>query len=93
MINVNHVVLVGRLTKDIDLRKTNSNASVCSFTLAIDRRFQSQQPGAQTATVEIYGTYGGKRFHTTGDMNECAKYLNRYGKIIYGINENNENAQ
>jgi len=49
MINVNHVVLVGRLTKDIELRKTNSGASVCSFTVAIDRRFQSQQQGAQTA--------------------------------------------
>ncbi|MBQ2510358.1 MAG: single-stranded DNA-binding protein, partial [Erysipelotrichaceae bacterium] len=49
MINVNHVVLVGRLTKDIELRKTNSGASVCSFTVAIDRRFQSQQQGGQTA--------------------------------------------
>ena len=49
MINVNHVVLVGRLTKDIELRKTSSNTSVCSFTVACDRRFQSQQAGAQTA--------------------------------------------
>lgn len=49
MININHVVLVGRLTKDIDLRKTSANASVCNFTLAVDRRFQSQQQGAQTA--------------------------------------------
>ncbi len=48
MINVNHVVLVGRLTKDVEVRKTNSNTSVCSFTVAIDRRFQSQQ-GGQTA--------------------------------------------
>ena len=48
MINVNHVVLVGRLTKDIEVRKTNSNTSVCSFTVAIDRRFQSQQ-GEKTA--------------------------------------------
>ena len=49
MINVNHVVLVGRLTKDIELRKTNSNISTCSFTVAVDKRFNSQQPGAQTA--------------------------------------------
>ena len=48
----------------------------------------AQQPGAQTATIEIYGIFEGKRYHTTGDMNEFAKYLNRYGKIIYGINEN-----
>ena len=49
---------------------------------------KAQQPGAQTATVEIYGMYNGKRVHTTGDMNEYAQYLNRYGKIIFGVNEN-----
>ena len=49
MINVNHVVLVGRLTKDIELRKTNSNISTCSFTVAVDKRFNSQQAGSQTA--------------------------------------------
>ena len=49
MINVNHVVLVGRLTKDIELRKTNSNVSTCSFTVAVDKRFASQQSGQQTA--------------------------------------------
>ncbi len=39
MININKVVLVGRITKDPELRKTQSNTSVCQFTLAIDRRF------------------------------------------------------
>jgi len=37
MINLNKVVLVGRLTKDIELRKTQSNTSVASFTLVVDR--------------------------------------------------------
>ena len=44
---INRVVLVGRLTKDIELRKTNSNTSVCSFTLACNRKFAQQ--GQQTA--------------------------------------------
>ena len=73
--------------------KLAKNVSISNYGAITDLYVAAQQPGAQTATVEIYGTYGGKRFHTTGDMNECAKYLNRYGKIIYGINENNENAQ
>lgn len=46
---INRVVLVGRLTKDIELRKTNNNLSVCRFTIACDRRVSSQQQGAQTA--------------------------------------------
>lgn len=33
---INRVILIGRLTKDIDLRKTQSNLSVASFTLAVD---------------------------------------------------------
>lgn len=44
MININNVVLVGRLTKDIDLRKTQSNTSVCQFTVAVDRPKRKDQP-------------------------------------------------
>lgn len=43
MININRVVLVGRLTKDPDLRKTQSNLSVCQFTLAVDRLYKKDE--------------------------------------------------
>ena len=36
---VNNVVLIGRLTKDVELRKTTSGNSVVSFTLAVNRDF------------------------------------------------------
>lgn len=36
---MNKVVLVGRLTKDPELRATASGVSVCSFTVAVDRRY------------------------------------------------------
>ena len=35
---INRVVLVGRLTKDPELRKTPNNVSVTTFTLAVDDR-------------------------------------------------------
>ena len=35
---VNRVVLVGRLVKDPELRKTNSDVSFATFTLAVDNR-------------------------------------------------------
>lgn len=38
MASVNRVVLVGRLTRDPELRKTSSDLSVVSFTLAVDGR-------------------------------------------------------
>ena len=43
MININNVILVGRLTKDIELRKTESNLSVCSFTLAVNRKTKNDK--------------------------------------------------
>lgn len=33
---INNVVLVGRLTKDVELRATPSGANVCNFTIAVD---------------------------------------------------------
>ena len=43
MINFNKAILIGRLTKDIDLRKTQNNVSVCRFTLAINRPKRKDQ--------------------------------------------------
>ncbi|HWJ77524.1 MAG TPA: single-stranded DNA-binding protein [Niallia sp.] len=40
---MNRVVLVGRLTKDPELRYTPSGVAVASFTLAVNRTFTNQQ--------------------------------------------------
>ncbi|EAD4693070.1 single-stranded DNA-binding protein [Listeria monocytogenes] len=40
---MNRVVLVGRLTKDPDLRYTPAGAAVATFTLAVNRTFTNQQ--------------------------------------------------
>ena len=39
---MNKVMLIGRLTKDPDLRYTQSGTAVASFTLAVNRRFTNQ---------------------------------------------------
>ena len=39
---LNRVVLTGRLTKDPELRYTNSGTAVATFTLAVDRQFRNQ---------------------------------------------------
>lgn len=39
---LNNVSLVGRLTKDVDLRYTQSNVAVATFTLAVNRTFKSE---------------------------------------------------
>ena len=39
---INNVVLVGRLTKDAELRYTPSKVAIATFTLAVNRTFKSQ---------------------------------------------------
>ena len=40
---INNVVLVGRLTKDPDLRYTSNGTAVATFTVAVDRNFTNAQ--------------------------------------------------
>ncbi len=39
---MNKVILVGRLTKDPEVRNTSSQVPFCNFTIAVDRRFKDQ---------------------------------------------------
>ena len=44
---INRVILVGRLTKNPEIRKTPNGASICKFTLAVSRKVKAQgQPDA-----------------------------------------------
>lgn len=42
---LNHITLMGRLTRDPELRYTPSQTPVASFTLAVDRDFASKESG------------------------------------------------
>lgn len=63
---INRVVLVGRITKDLELKKTQNGTSVVSFTCAVNRRFQQEQAAdfincvAWNKTAEFISQYGRK---------------------------------
>lgn len=48
---LNSVSLTGRLTRDVDLRYTQSGTAVGSFTLAVDRKFKSKNGERETDFV------------------------------------------
>ncbi len=51
---LNHIVLMGRLTRDPELRRTQSGIAVVSFSLAVDRDFTSRESGEkQTDFIDI----------------------------------------
>ena len=50
---LNHIVLMGRLTRDPELRRTGSGVAVASFTLAVARDYAAQGAEKETAFVDI----------------------------------------
>jgi len=53
-VGMNKVILMGRLTKDPELRYTNTNnTAVCSFSLAVDRRFQNREKKKQPILLTL----------------------------------------
>ena len=42
---LNHIIIMGRLTRDPELRRTGSGVAVASFTLAVDRDFANRDGG------------------------------------------------
>ena len=50
---LNRVILIGRLTRDPELRYTPNGIAVASFTLAVDRNFKSAQGERETDFINI----------------------------------------
>ena len=50
---LNRIILMGRLTHDPELRKTQSGVSVCSFSIAVDRDYKAQNGEKETDFIDI----------------------------------------
>ena len=50
---LNHIVLMGRLTRDPELRRTGSGIAVASFSLAVDRDYAAPGADKETDFVDI----------------------------------------
>ena len=50
---LNKIFIMGRLTRDPELRRTQSGTPVTSFSLAVDRDFKSQSGEKETDFVDI----------------------------------------
>ena len=59
---LNHIVLMGRLARDPELRRTQSGVSVTSFRLACDRDFKSQSGEKETDWIDVVAWRGTAEF-------------------------------
>lgn len=70
---LNKIILTGRLTKDPELRYTNSGTAVTNFTIAVDRKFKNAQGERETDFIDIVSW--GKLAET------CTQHIGR-GRLI-----------
>lgn len=77
---MNTVVLIGRLTKDVDLRETQDGNYMASFTLAVDRQLSKEKksefeskgiPTADFIRIVVWGA----------QARTCATYLQK-GRLV-----------
>ena len=69
---LNRIVLIGRLTKDPELRYTQSGKAVCTFTLAVDRPYLANNGNREADFINIVV------WNKTAE--NCAQYLAK-GKL------------
>lgn len=70
---MNKITLIGNLTRDPEARATKSGVSVCSFTIAVNRRFSGQDGEKKTDFFRI-NTFRGL-------ADNCRKYLEKGRKV------------
>ena len=69
---LNRIVLIGRLTKDPELRYTQNGTAVCTFTMAVDRPYKADgQKQTDFLDIVVWRQQG----------ESCANYLSK-GKLV-----------
>lgn len=90
---INNVTLVGRLTKDPELKYTPSNVAVATFTLAVNRNFKNQAGDREADFIscimwrqqaENFANWlkKGALVGITGRIQTCS-YDNQQGQRVY----------
>ena len=69
MASFNKVILIGNMTADPELKQTAAGISVCSFSIAVNRRFTKGEQGQQTVD-----------FINVVTWRQSAEFVSRYFK-------------
>lgn len=95
---MNKIILIGNLTRDPEMRATSNGVTVCSFTIAVNRRF-AQQGGERVTDFfrinawrqmgESCGKYlaKGRKVAVTGEL-QPRSYVDRNGETRFALDVN-----
>jgi len=70
---VNKIMLIGNLTRDPEMRSTNSGVPVCSFAIAVNRRFKNSEGQQETDFFNV------SAWRQLGEL--CGRYLQKGRKV------------
>ena len=70
---INRAILIGNLTKDVEMATTNSGKNVARFTIAVSRRYANADGERETDFLNIVV------WNTLAE--NCAKYLQKGSKV------------
>jgi single-strand DNA-binding protein len=93
---MNTIILIGRLTRDVETSTTQSGTTVARYTLAVDRRGRRSENGSDQQTADFIGCvcFGrqaefaekylrqGTKIAVTGRI-QTGSYTNREGQKVY----------
>jgi single-strand DNA-binding protein len=90
---INRVILVGRLTRDPELRYTQSGVAIARFTVAVNRNYVNQQGEREADFINVVTWRGlaencaqylkkGSLVGVDGRLQTC-KYENQEGRTVY----------
>ena len=89
---MNCVVLIGRMTRDVELRRTGSGKAVASFTLAVNKDYRNEQGGYDADFIECVAfeqraetiskyVHKGDKFAVLGQL-ATRSYENKEGRKV-----------
>ena len=83
---LNNIVIMGRLVRDPELRRTGSGTAVASLTLAVDRDYKSQSGEKETDFIDIVAWRSTAEFvskYFTVLMDPIDRFFCRAGLICF----------
>jgi len=101
MADVNHVILIGRLTKDAELKFTSTGTAVCKFSIAVGKRIKKGEQWVEETSffdVVLFGKSGeainqylvkGKQVAVEGELHQNRWEQDGQARSKIEINANN----
>lgn len=73
---MNKVMIIGNVTRDPELKSTQSGMSVCTFNVAVSRKLTQEQKQAGAQGADFFNVVAWR-----GTADACAKYLSKGKKV------------